>query len=235
MIHAVIVAGHAVLRRFSGVGKDSAWHLFDFQRGEPPLYIGHIQRGVEVAAADPEALLIFSGGQSRAAAGPLSEGFSYWWIAEHKNWFGAPAVRVRAVTEEFARDSFENLLFGICRFREYTGRYPARITLVGWEFKRRRFAMHRDAIGFPARHYRYAGPNNPKDLAQALASEKKARRKYELDPYSSGEEFRRKRDERDPYHRRNGYRLSCPELAGLLRHKGPERYSGPLPWDATSS
>lgn len=38
-------------------------------------------------------------------------------------------VRSRALTEEHARDSFENLLFSVCRFRELTGRYPQNITV----------------------------------------------------------------------------------------------------------
>lgn len=38
-------------------------------------------------------------------------------------------VRWRALTEEHARDSFENLLFSVCRFRELTGTYPYNITV----------------------------------------------------------------------------------------------------------
>lgn len=39
------------------------------------------------------------------------------------------SVRGRALTEEHARDSFENLLFSVCRFRELTGTYPHNITV----------------------------------------------------------------------------------------------------------
>lgn len=56
----------------------------------------------------------------------------------------------RMVTEEFARDSHENLLFSICRFSEMTGNYPSKITVVGFEFKRQRFQdIHRYSIGYP--------------------------------------------------------------------------------------
>ena len=44
-------------------------------------------------------------------------------------------MRQRAVVEDFARDSLENLLFSIARFRQVTGRYPARFTVVGFDFK----------------------------------------------------------------------------------------------------
>jgi hypothetical protein len=32
-------------------------------------------------------------------------------------------VRRRALTEEHARDSFENLLFSVCRFKQLTSRW----------------------------------------------------------------------------------------------------------------
>ena len=38
--------------------------------------------------------------------------------------------------EEFARDSYENVLFSIARFKELTGHPPRNVTVVGYEFKR---------------------------------------------------------------------------------------------------
>jgi hypothetical protein len=43
---------------------------------------------VELAARDQDALLLFSGGETRKDAGPRSEAQSYWAIAESKGWFG---------------------------------------------------------------------------------------------------------------------------------------------------
>lgn len=61
-------------------------------------------------------------------------------------------------TEDDALDSFQNLLFSIARFHEYTGRYPSRITVVGYEFKRRRFTeLHRAALRWPEDRFRYIG------------------------------------------------------------------------------
>lgn len=48
----------------------------------------------------------------------------------------APAQR--ATVEEYALDSYENLLYSIARFREVTGRWPGKITVVGYGMKRRR-------------------------------------------------------------------------------------------------
>jgi hypothetical protein len=64
--------------------------------------LAHIERGVKIAAADNKSLLIFSGGQTRAAAGPRSEGSAYWEAAEASDWFGHRATRDRAHTEEQA-------------------------------------------------------------------------------------------------------------------------------------
>lgn len=229
-MRAIIVAGHSVLVRFENLRDDASWALLDFQKGEPPLYMGHVRAAVELAAADPDALLIFSGGPTRLEAGPLSEAFSYYHAARHHDWFGHPAVAARAILEEFARDSFENLLFGLCRAKEYAGSYPEHVTVVSWAFKERRFGLHREAVGLPAGRFSYSGPNNPRNLDQALASERNAIEAYTRDPYSSGDRFRAKRQDRNPFRRQNGYAIGCPELVSLLKHEGPELYRGPVPW-----
>lgn len=230
--NAIIVAGHSILRRYSGFEHDENWFLLGFQVREAACYVEHSQAGVNAAAADPQALLIFSGGQSRLEAGPRSEAHSYHTIAAENGWWAHGDVAGRAITEEFARDSFENLLLGICRFREYAGRYPEHVTLVSWDFKRERFHMHRRAIGWPEERFTYLGPNNPPEIEQALAAEERARAKYAADPYSSGPEFRAKRVERNPFRRQHGYRLSCPDAIPLMEHDGPELFAGPLPWSS---
>jgi hypothetical protein len=231
--HAVIVAGHAILKRFDDIESDASWMLLDFQKGEPKHYIRHVQRGVELAAADPEALLIFSGGQSRAEAGPRSEAQSYFAIADMRGWWGVHDVARRAITEEFARDSFENLLFGICRFKEYTGAYPLHVTLVSWAFKEERFQLHRQAIQWPRERFTYEGPNNPDALDQALRAEQNAIRNYTADPYSLSEMYVAKRAERNPFRRQHGYFTSCPDAAQVLLHKGPEPFAAAAaPWRA---
>ncbi len=209
----ILVAGHSIVRDFSRLHDDDAWFLLEFQKGEPRKYLEHIETAVRLAAADPASLLIFSGGATRAEAGPRSEALSYWLIAEQAGWWGCAEVSARAHVEDFARDSFENLLFGLCRFRELTGSEPAHVTMVSWEFKRERFeGLHREAIGWPRDRFTYVGANNPASLEQALASEASAREKYRADPYSNSEEFRRKKDARNPTRRQHGYAVSCPDL-----------------------
>jgi hypothetical protein len=230
MPHAVIVAGHAIPRDYHNPLDDASWHLLAFQRHEAHCYVEHVRHGVELAARDPAAHLIFSGGQTRAEAGPRSEAQGYYWLADHFGWWGHREVAARALTEEFARDSFENVLFSLARFREFSGEWPEHLTVVSWRFKQERFALHRDTIGWPAERYTYAGPNDPPELAQAIAAETRNREAYERDPYSASPEFRAKKQTRNPFRRQHGYHLSCPELAELLAHEGPALFTGFLPW-----
>lgn len=60
----------------------------------------------------------------------------------------------RAHSEEYARDSYENVLFSLCRFFEITGRYPEKVTVIGFAFKEKRFKdLHRKAVRFPKERY----------------------------------------------------------------------------------
>lgn len=87
---------------------------------------------------------------------PHSEASSYHRLALVTNLISPSFARV--TTEEDALDSFQNLLFSIARFHEYTGRYPTKITIVGYEMKRRRFEeLHRAAIRWPRERFEYIG------------------------------------------------------------------------------
>lgn len=61
--------------------------------------------------------------------------------------------------EEYATDSFENVLFSICRFYELVGNYPKRITIIGFDFKEKRFTnLIHDALKLNTNiHFQYIG------------------------------------------------------------------------------
>lgn len=126
---------------------DSSWvGIFP---GEGPFYIEHAKVGVALAADNSRALLVFSGGQTREDAGRRSEAESYWEISDAAGWWGFSGVEQRAVKEEYARDSLENLLFGIALFKRETGQWPVKVTVVGWQFKEQRYNLHRQALKWP--------------------------------------------------------------------------------------
>jgi hypothetical protein len=174
---------------------------------------------------------VLSGGQTRQSA-PWSEARGYLALARRFAWWSNEEVATRATTEEFARDSFENLLFGVCRFRECAGRYPDTVTVVSWGFKAARFDLHREALRWPQSRFRYCGVNQPHDLDGAQRGEAATVASFRDDSYGTGDVLGAKRAARDPFDRRPPYGDSCPELTGLLRHRGPELFHGPLPWDA---
>ena len=213
----VLVAGHAAFK--STVSKapsnpeaDKWWVLQSFQIGEPPFYIEHIRRGIVHAANNPDALLIFSGGQTRQEAGEWSEAKTYHEIAKSSNWWipdemaaTRDDVARRSSTEEFARDSFENLLFGICRFQQIVGSYPRILTMVSWAFKTFRFDLHRAAIRFPSPQFQFDGFNEPIDLKTALNGERLAIRSFMESPFGSNEDLSKKREKRNPFGQKHNY------------------------------
>ena len=67
--------------------------------GQSHSFVEHIQTGVKHAEADPSSLLLFSGGQTRRAAGPRSEAEGYWMVAAAAGWWGHHSVQDRAFTE----------------------------------------------------------------------------------------------------------------------------------------
>ena len=229
MTSLVLVAGHAIPHRFDRLASDEGWYLKPFQSSEGSLYIDHIAHGVALAAST-DSMLLFAGGQTDASAGPRSEGQGYWLAAEYNGWFGHPEVRNRATTEEFSLDSFQNLLFGICRYREITGRYPKSIVVVGWKFKAPRFDVHRSALRFPESRFRYEGVNDPPSLKENLPFEQARLELFRRDPYGFAAESVGKREARNVFRRQHGYRQSCPELVRLLDYQGPELFSDELPW-----
>ena len=255
----IVVTGHAVLTSldYHNLTDDSQWALQSFQRSQLPTFISHIRRGVELAAADPSAVLLFSGGETRPSAGPRSEALSYWMVAELSNWWqhntddrsiaqsdssASPqvvqwSVRSRASTEEFARDSYENLLFSICRFHELTQRYPDAITVVGFSFKRDRFLqLHASAMLYPLSQLTYVGLDTSTQQNQSELRDSEivnSYRPFSVDPYGCFPPLSTKRLQRNPFRRSHGYghSSSCPALTYLLHHCGPARYTGPaLPW-----
>ncbi|PFH52063.1 hypothetical protein AMATHDRAFT_74551 [Amanita thiersii Skay4041] len=246
--HLIIVPCHAVW-----VGMDpnlrlseDQWLLEPYQMGSGRLaaFFAHISKGVELAVRDKHALLIFSGGQTKKAS-TTTEAESYLRLALSSNIASTLAVpgdgHIRATTENYALDSYQNLLFSIARFYEYTGHFPDGITLIGYEFKRQRFEeLHRAAIRWPIDRFHYIGVDGEiKDHFIAHQGEfENGYIPYLKDLYGCHSFLASKRRRRNPHLRFPPYIHSTPHLAFLLNwcpgptEKGASTiFAGDLPWD----
>lgn len=235
MEHLIIVAGHSVILEgnLKNAGTDeNLWFLYDYQKGKglPQVIVSHIRAGISEASKDSKSLLVFSGGITRGAPGPIDEGGSYYRVADALNlWENHGDVRARTVTEEFATDSFQNLLFSVCRFKEVTSVYPKNITLISYSIKRARFEeMHAPALHISPDDFRFVGIDPPEstgfDYFEALNGEKmNAASLFENDPYGCySVKLQEKRKSRNPFMRTPWYDLTCPDMKEIMHWCGPD-------------
>ncbi len=221
LTHLILLPGHGI-QWCTEVGKsptdESCWYLQPYQKGQVALFLAHIRRAIEEAANDPKALLIFSGGQTRPGVGLRTESHSYFSAAEKLGYFtdfDGTNVYDRSVSEDFAKDSLENLMFSVCRFKEITGQYPRKITVVGFPFKAQRFIeLHRKAMNFPLENFKYIGVD-VKGIKQSHIVDD-AYADFKNDLYGCGKKLIGKRRSRNPYNHFDAYRKTCPEMIHYL-------------------
>ncbi|KIL68870.1 hypothetical protein M378DRAFT_70620 [Amanita muscaria Koide BX008] len=242
--HLIIVTGHAIW-----IGTDPSlrlsedqWLLEPYQKGQGRLdaFFAHISRGADLAVHDRYSLLVFSGGQTKKAS-TTTEAESYLRLALYSNLFGAsgtPATDFsRTTTENYALDSYQNLLFSIARFHEYTGRFPENITVIGYEFKRQRFVhLHRPAIRWPSDRFHYIGVDATDESSSAARQGEweNGYKPYSEDLYGCHSFLASKRRQRNPHSRFHPYYSSALELTGLFDWCPATSaliFSGTLPWD----
>ncbi|WRT65039.1 uncharacterized protein IL334_001981 [Kwoniella shivajii] len=233
--HLIMVPGHAIWLGHdpTKATQNDDWILEPMQKsGSVKTYIKHIERGVEELKKDNKALLVFSGGATRLPPSPpLPEALSYHNLAhalsllpstplptEEGNSKSPLPLNLRAATEEYALDSYENLLFSIARFKEVTGRYPGKITVVGYGMKRRRFVnLHRAALSFPSSNFTYIGINDQGDIKGHYQGEfKYGFKPFIYSPSGCHPPLSIKRLVRNPYKRYHPYHISNPHLIDLF-------------------
>lgn len=217
------------------------WILESYQISQLNHFKGHIKVGLDLLEQIKDSILLFSGGQTRKDAGPISEASSYYQYSSQNGWFNhTREIRERVFTEEYARDSLENLLFSICRFHEITKYYPYNITVVGFPFKAWRFEqLHRAALYFPKERFTYirAFVKDPDPTIPTTKNESDQERpngwendatfsirydtaieQFQKDQYGCEEPLIRKRiEDRNPFYNANPYTQSCPELRQFFR------------------
>jgi len=228
--HLIIIPGHAI---FTGQDphKASDWAIDTWQVPLLEHLIRHIELGIAALKGDDKAVVVFSGGATRKNAGHVSEAYSYHHVARIMGYITDYDDPNRFVLEEFARDSYENLLFSICAFRVKTGNYPLKVTVVGFDFKRKRFISHH-ATAILYRNIDYLGVGPELNAKHGTMEDSGTIPQFAKDPYGCSPPLSTKRASRNPFEDSHEYAEKCPELADLLKWCGPKLYSkGNLPWN----
>lgn len=225
--HLIIVPGHAI---WKGVDpekrtEDSEWILNPYQKGtgKTQVFWEHIAVGAELALGDERSLLVFSGGQTRPGSSH-TEAQSYLRLAVATELLPSTSPSTdlfhRVTTEDYALDSYQNLIFSIARFHEVTDRYPTWITVVGYAMKKRRFEeFHTRAIRWPDGKLEYIGIDGDKKHVIDRAKQGELTNAYfpfMRDTYGCHSKLASKRIARNPFLRFHPYWASAKELRGLL-------------------
>lgn len=243
--HLVVVPAHAIWegRTHDERFDEDKWTLEEYQKGggRVKAFVKHIEEGLSLTMMDSKALLVFSGGQTRPSSS-TTEAESYLRLAltlgsiptDNPPW-------ERATTENYALDSYQNLLFSIARFREYTGHYPSLITVIGYEFKKARFTeLHREAVRWPNHRFEYFGFDvEGEERKSAEEGEKQnGYLPYSKDTYGCHDFLLDKRKSRNKHLRFHPYYTTNPKLADLFNWcpggvstSRTSIFNGALPWD----
>lgn len=212
----------------SGDSRDE-WALAPFQiEGNDHLcFKEHLIQAAAQVKTDPNATLVISGGQTKKECRHVSEASSYFSLLTQLT--NDKDILERTYLEEYARDSFENVLFLFCRFFELYGAYPDHVKIMGFEFKRRRFVELHLETALEYVDCEYIGnqprPDKVDDKRRYFADLENSEyshavRHFESDWYGVQCPLIDKRKARDPFGRQHSYADTNPTLAPLLRAIG---------------
>jgi hypothetical protein len=138
----------------------------------------------ECLDAGEDAILLFSGGATKSSKGcSKTEGQSYLDLCRARNFFGfetsPPTLRRRTFAEEWATDSYQNVLLSLLQYPAFTRAstsrqnssysrvWPQKLIIVSHAFKRARFLdLHLPAIAAPLEDVQFIGIDPPFDEQQ---------------------------------------------------------------------
>lgn len=213
--------------RFSKVLDANNWILASFQKESEDQFsfVKHIEISLlELHENIGDSALVVSGGFTKPEI-EKSESASYLEVAKSVGFMKNPYFRIgtNILVEEYARDSYENVLYSICTFYHKFKKFPKKITILGFGFKKERFLdSHLATLGYEdADHVKYisVGPfypdklesmsdeiyNEKKDLfwKSLVKSEKKnALDLFKENPFGSyGSTLKEKKESRDPWNK----------------------------------
>ncbi|GMM34394.1 hypothetical protein DASC09_017190 [Saccharomycopsis crataegensis] len=228
--HLVMLPCHAIYKG-SGNGKSfKHWYMEEFQKegNDNIAWMKQIETCLDILTNNKDAIVIISGGKTKKV-GNISESFSYLnLIMQNKSYYEEKYLDLeglidRIYLEEYARDSLDNMLYSLYRFKEICGRFPDQTTIVGYEFKRDRFVeYHAKAVGYndPSK-VKYVGidpcPDYPRESPEfkkfysdlQVAEWEHAVKHFQIDPLANDPDgvLVAKKRKRNPYNTRAPYHI----------------------------
>lgn len=231
--HLIVIPCHGIWKGCNGCCGDKAgelqdqWFLAPFQlEGQDHLcFKQHILKGIDIVKHDDSSILMPSGGKTKSDT-ELSESESYMNLLSCLMSSDVKNYASRIVPEKYARDSFENVIFLICKFYEVTGKYPEKITIIGFEFKRSRFLKNHlsQALSYPIENVEYIGnsPTPPEEIKESYFKELDqsecnfAVNLFENDWYGTKDPLLKKKLGRNPFNQKNTYNETNPLLSQFV-------------------
>lgn len=212
----VIIPCHGIWKGGTTKGEDrDEWVLAPFQiEGKDHLSMKeHILTSLKLLSDN--TVIVISGGKTKKEINDSEANSYYKLLKEYSD--------AEVLLEEYARDSFENVIFLICRFYQEYQTYPKKITVVGFEFKRDRFLKHhfKEALGYDNVEYIGNAPKpetNVEEYFQDLhqSEYRHAVRWFEQDWYGIRDPLVTKKLSRNPFNLQHPYKETNPQLKEFL-------------------
>ena len=182
--HAIWV-GEPETDAFGLENLEDGWLIESFQNGETSTFIKHIQAGLDILRNNESAILVFSGGATKPNRTKLTEAGTYGQFVLQNEPPDFHNISDRIFTEDFATDSFQNILFSLLGYPRFVhecynhrpGLFagtataqldipfsPQQLIVIGHEFKKARFEeLHLPALRYPTdpSRFMYIGIDPP--------------------------------------------------------------------------
>lgn len=128
---------------------------------DKPVYEQHLRESIRALQEGHYDVLIVSGGFTKGELGKSeARGMLDWAKDLNLNTAGV-------LLEEYARDSFENVLFSMCRFFQEYKQFPRSVGVCSWKSKKRRFEIIADALRLP--NYSFLGIGEKEEIDEREA------------------------------------------------------------------
>ncbi|KAH3680061.1 hypothetical protein WICPIJ_008398 [Wickerhamomyces pijperi] len=246
--HLILLPCHSIYKPPNSPQSPESWFLAPFQieANDHLTFIQHMEKAFQLlkeSAENQQSTLIISGGMTKAEAGEVSEAASYLSCAKILELNRDHVNDNNVLLEEYARDSFENLLFSLCLFQETHRCFPESISIVGFEFKRDRFVNYhakalkiQDIVQYfgidPTPEYDPQSSQYQRYFDELKESEWRFSVKlFKDDLLGNGEKLKNKKLTRDPFNRSDGgYSGRHPELHRFFTEVTDTTDDFDVPW-----